>query len=342
MSPGPSWIGTSPGDLAGRRFSELLTIGGKIFYETHFAPLLRMQGSFNEVALELACADGRKLPVLVNAAERYDSEGKPRFIRITIFNASERRRYEQNLLEAKKQAEAATRIEREASELKEQFMAVLGHDLRNPLASIASGIRMLGKEPLSERAAQLLALIEVSAIRASSLIDNVLDLARTRMGAGFSIAASTRPLAPVIEQVVAELRAIAPERQIETEVELTHPVRADADRIGQLLSNLLSNALAHGSANEPVRLSARTTDEAFELSVANGGKPIPPEVMEHLFQPFFRGAVDRGREGLGLGLFIASEIAKAHGGTLSVCSHTRETRFSFLMPRDEEFSPEEA
>lgn len=93
-----AWMGYKRDQLVGRRFQDLLSIAGKIYYETHFAPLLRMQGFFNEVALDLVCADGSRLPVLVNAVERRDGDGGVRFIRVTVFNASDRRRYEQELL----------------------------------------------------------------------------------------------------------------------------------------------------------------------------------------------------------------------------------------------------
>jgi phosphoserine phosphatase RsbU/P len=332
-----AWLAVPPAELVGKRFSDLLTIGGKLFYETHFAPLLRMQGSFNEVALELACADGRKVPVLVNAVERYGPDGKPRFILITVFNASERRRYERNLLGAKQDAERAVEAERETSELKEQFIAVLGHDLRNPLASIASGIKLLDKEPITQHGRKVLALMQASVARASTLIDHVLDFARARMGGGFSLSvAESTNLAPVLEQVVAELRAISPERRIDACIEVPLPVRADPVRIGQLAANLLTNALTHGSAEEPVRFMARTTDDRFELSVANGGRPIPPAILKRLFQPFFRAAADERGQGLGLGLFIASEIANAHAGALTATSDDRETRFTFRMPRQGE------
>ena len=327
------WIGTDVGSLVDKRFSELLTIGGKLYYETHFAPLLRMQGSLNEVALDLACADGRRLPVLVNAVERRDEAGKPLFVRITIFNASERRRYERSLVEAKVAAEQAMHAEHAAAELREQFIAVLGHDLRNPLASIAGGIRLIGREPVSDRGRKVLDLMEGSIVRASKLIDNVMDFARARLGSGIGIVpdGNTR-IAPVIEQVVAELRSIAGDRTIEATIDPDLAVEADHGRIGQLVSNLLGNALTHGSAEQPVRLSATTSADMFELSIANGGEPISPEVMRHLFQPFFRGAVRPSQQGLGLGLHIAAEIAKAHGGTITVASDAVETRFTFVMP----------
>jgi signal transduction histidine kinase len=108
-------------------------------------------------------------------------------------------------------------------------------------------------------------------------------------------------------------------------------VTCDASRIGQLFSNLLANAITHGSPARPILIEATTQVGTFELSVANSGKPIPPEAMKMLFRPFYRGEVQRSLQGLGLGLFIASEIAKAHGGTLTVNSSSEETRFTFRM-----------
>lgn len=103
-----AWTGYTAEQLVGRRFLDLLNIAGKIYYETHFAPLLRMQGFFNEVALDIVRADGAALPVLVNAVARRDETGELRFIRITVFNASDRRRYERDLLEARRAADQAS------------------------------------------------------------------------------------------------------------------------------------------------------------------------------------------------------------------------------------------
>ena len=130
-----------------------------------------------------------------------------------------------------------------------------------------------------------------------------------------------------------ELRSIAPDREIETDfAALTCPVDCDHGRIAQLFSNLLGNALTHGSASTPVRVRAAVGSDGFELSVANGGKAISPIAMEGLFQPFSRRSVQPRQQGLGLGLFIASEIARGHGGTLSVSSDHSETRFTLRMP----------
>jgi signal transduction histidine kinase len=230
-------------------------------------------------------------------------------------------------------SEAALLDARQAAELREQFIAVLGHDLRNPLASIDAGVTLLGRSALDEKAKRTLTLIQNSVWRMAGLIDNVLDLARGRLGGGLPVQRNAdAPLAPTLAQVVAELRAVWPERVIEARFDLTEAVACDCPRIGQLLSNLLGNALTHGAADRPVRVAASAAGGRFELSVANEGEPIPPETLARLFQPFYRGTGRAAQQGLGLGLYIASEIARAHGGTLDVASDAAETRFTFAMP----------
>jgi signal transduction histidine kinase len=109
-------------------------------------------------------------------------------------------------------------------------------------------------------------------------------------------------------------------------------VACDSRRVAQLLSNLVANALTHGAPDQPVTVRAVTTDGRFELSVANAGDPIPPETAKRLFRPFTRASDDPHQQGLGLGLYIATEIARAHAGTLGVTSDATETRFTFSMP----------
>jgi signal transduction histidine kinase len=223
--------------------------------------------------------------------------------------------------------------ERNASALREQFIAVLGHDLRNPLASIVGGISLLRKETLSERGTQILGMMHGSVVRMSALIDNVLDFARGRLGGGFALTREAGvDLEPILRQVVNELRVGAPGRAIETDFVLPDRVNCDPSRFGQMVSNLLANGLTHGASDEPVRIHSATDGAELELWVANGGAPIPPETMKRLFQPFFRGEMRSSLQGLGLGLHIASEIAKAHGGAIEVASTSQETRFTFRMP----------
>ena len=336
-----TWIGIPAEQLLGKRLHDLLNTSGRIFYETHFAPLLRMQGFFNEVALDLVAADGRKLPVLANAMERRAEDGALLFTRVTMFQAAERRRYERELLEARAAADAAGAIvksqldlEQQTAELREQFIAVLGHDLRNPLASIAAAARMLRKEEQTDRSINVLDLMQGSVVRMSGLIDNVLDFARGRLGGGITIERRAEHLEPILRQVIGELRSCHLDRGIEVSIEFAGPINCDSGRIGQLVSNLLGNALTHGTSDEPVRLSAATVDGRLELWIANSGPPISCDAMTRLFQPYFRGEIGTSQRGLGLGLHIASEIARAHGGTITVSSDDTETRFTFVMPLD--------
>jgi sigma-B regulation protein RsbU (phosphoserine phosphatase) len=167
----------------------------------------------------------------------------------------------------------------------------------------------------------------------SGLINNLLDFARGRLGGGLPlIRTADKSLEPALTQVVAELRQSAPDRTIETQFALTEPVDCDRARVAQLFSNILGNALAYGAVDKSIRVRATTAGSMFELSVANAGDPIPPAAVEKLFQPFSRGAARPHQQGLGLGLYIAAEIARAHGGTLDVASSAEETRFTFRMP----------
>ena len=335
-----SWVGYAPEHLIGKRLGDLLNIAGRMFYETHIAPLLRMQGFFNEVALDLVSQSGERLPVIANAAERRAADGSVISTRLTLLKAAERRRYEQGLLNARDQSrssEAAAKAnledERETSQLREQFIAVLGHDLRNPLASISAGARILQRHTKGETETRVLQMMQATVMRMSGLIDNVLDFARGRLGGGITLSRdANRPLEPVLQQVVDELRTTMPDRVIESDFRIEAPVNCDRSRIGQMVSNLLGNALTHGSADTPVRVGASTDHGMFELWVANAGEPIPDAAMAHLFLPFFRGQVRASLQGLGLGLHIASEIARAHDGTLTATSTAEETRFTFRMP----------
>jgi len=326
------WIGFAAEGLLGKRLRDLLTVPGRIFYETNFAPLLRLQGGFEEVALDVSTAGGGKLPVLVNARERRDAAGAVLAIRIVFVRAGDRRSYERDLLGREAVATQSLRDEKATSELREQFIAVLGHDLRNPLASIVGAARLLRRELQSDKALRVLDLMEASVDRMAGLIDDVMDFARGRLGSGIGLNRTVGHLEPVLRQVVAELEAGQPSRVIVSDFDVPAPISFDAGRIAQLMSNLVGNALTYGDPKQPVRLHASTTPGRLELWVANAGEPIPEAAMERLFQPFFRGDVRPSQQGLGLGLHIASEIAKAHGGVLQVRSDRTETRFTFTMP----------
>jgi signal transduction histidine kinase len=228
-------------------------------------------------------------------------------------------------------SESALRDELQTAELREQFIAILGHDLRNPLAAIDASAAVLMALPLDQKALQVAARIKRSAGRMAGLIANLVDFARGRLGGGLPLTRTlATDLAGVLEQVVAELQSTSPDRTIITNFSLGHPVYCDSARPAQLLSNLLANALSHGAPDQPVRVEAHSDQEVFELSVANSGQPLPEATLAHLFQPFVR-AGDRSNQGLGLGLYIASEIARAHQGELDVTSSGDQTRFTLRI-----------
>lgn len=235
---------------------------------------------------------------------------------------------------ARIQAQEAQRVRnKEYAALREHFIVVLAHDLRNPLASIAAASRLLLRRPQS--AQEMADHIDRSVARMTELIDNIFDFARARQGGSFvSVSDSEEPLDPTILQVVDELRLVHPDQEVAVDLDLRDVVRCDRVRIGQLLSNLLGNAFSHGTPGAPISVRAHTASGELELSVLNSGATIEPNDIEHLFLPFFRGK-DRGNRkglGLGLGLYVCSEIAKAHGGTIAVSSADEKTIFTLRMP----------
>ena len=230
-------------------------------------------------------------------------------------------------------SEAALTDERASSQLREQFIAVLGHDLRNPLAAIEGGARLLRRDPAGPKSGWILDQMQASTARMAGLISDVMDFARARLGGGFNVDLSLDGgVAPALADVVSELRTAHSERLIKSDINITRPIPADRERLAQLLSNLVANALTHGTQDGPVTIRVKIVETAFELSVANQGQPIPTKTLARLFQPFERAAGQPAQQGLGLGLYIASEIARAHNGILTATSDAAETRFTFVMP----------
>jgi signal transduction histidine kinase len=223
--------------------------------------------------------------------------------------------------------------QRTNARLREEFIAVLGHDLRNPLSAIRAGADLLLRRAARESAdSRVLERIHSSTGRISALVDDLLDLARGRLGGGIALDWAEVPDLDVrLKQVVAELRASHPTRPIAMAIAVSSPVRCDARRIEQLLSNLLGNALQHGAAGAPVEVAVDGGGSTLQIRVSNSGDPIGEEALARLFQPYFRGGRSTAGQGLGLGLFIVAEIAKSHGGRVDVTSAGGLTTFTFSM-----------
>jgi signal transduction histidine kinase len=230
-------------------------------------------------------------------------------------------------------AEEELKKEQEIAVLRDQFIAILGHDLRNPLNAISSSAQLLSRLNLDERGGRITKIIKDSSFRMNGLIENMLDFASGRLGEGITISRTPdEDLEKLLVQVIEELQAIWPSRNIMVNFNFDHPVNADGKRLAQLFSNLLANALNYSPADSTVEITAFSNTEEFNLCVANKGKQIPAAAMDRLFQPFSRGEVEPNQKGLGLGLYIASEIANAHSGTLDVSSTPDKTCFTLRLP----------
>lgn len=222
----------------------------------------------------------------------------------------------------------------EEARLREQFIAVLGHDLRNPLAALQSSFRLLAKEDnLSERGQSVIDASHRTVDRMSGLIEDLMDFARTRLGSGLSLQLSDGSgLAAALEATVQEIRAAHQGLDITTRIDVPRNVSCDVGRICQLCSNLVANAVTHGEVGGLIEFVAESGEFGLSISVRNSGETMTEQVMQHLFEPFVREQARPSQEGLGLGLFIASEIAKAHEGKLHVTSEEGLTTFFFEVP----------
>ncbi|QNA90265.1 GAF domain-containing sensor histidine kinase [Massilia sp. Dwa41.01b] len=226
---------------------------------------------------------------------------------------------------------AALLDERETAELREQFIAVLGHDLRTPLGAILLGTDILKHKHADPASAPVVERIRRSATRIASLVDDVVDFTRGRMGSGIPMRLRDAALDGYLEQVVDELRGLYPERVIDAVIVPGLRLHCDPERIAQLLSNLLKNALVHGFDHTPVAVRAAMAGDEFILSVTNQGRELARKVIDQLFKPYWRASSRSGNEGLGLGLYIVDQIARAHDGSIDVHSDGGSTSFVFRM-----------
>ncbi|MEO6104305.1 MAG: HAMP domain-containing sensor histidine kinase, partial [Pseudoxanthomonas sp.] len=267
------WIGTQEDAIAGRlRFQDLLTVGGRIFHQTHWSPLLQMQGSISEVKLDIRHADGRALPMVMNAVRR----GDPGQLRheLAVFAAGDRHTYEQELMRGRRQAEALLSEQQDRALFAEQMIGIVSHDLRSPLSAISLGTELLGRV---EQDAQQTAIVQGlgrSARRARRLIDDLLDFTKARIGQGLPICVAPIDLHVVVANHVRELVPIYPDRALEHVTRGDGPVSADPDRVFQVISNLVANAVAYGASGAPITITSTAGPDA-SVSVHNAGDPIP-------------------------------------------------------------------
>jgi len=225
----------------------------------------------------------------------------------------------------------------ELGEFREQLIGIIGHDLRNPLNVILMGARLLlQREGLGEQETQLARKITSSATQAERLIGQLLDLTRSRLGGGIPIDPKHFDMNEVCQQVMGETELTHPDRPLRLDVRGDLTGVWDRDRIYQLLANLVENAVRHGEPRSSIALRIDGGETEVVIEVANQGEPIPPAMLPFIFEAFRKGRMDRPfrTQGLGLGLFIAQQIARSHGGSIAAASSKGEaTTFRVRLPR---------
>jgi signal transduction histidine kinase len=248
---------------------------------------------------------------------------------------------ERLLATARDAADRARRVEEDAERRQhavDTILGIVGHDLRNPLGAVHMSAALLQKRGgLGGWQARTVERMRSSAGRMGRIIADLLSYTRTRLGDGIPIQRSGADLGAVVGRVVDELRAGNPDREITVEAPEGRDLSGawDPDRLEQMASNLISNAVDHGEPGTPVRVALGTTDGEVTLAVRNAGASLPPEVLAHLFEPFSRPPDDRSRKssGLGLGLYISREIVRGHGGEIGAEVVGGEMIVTVRLPR---------
>ena len=349
------WLGRQPDELVGlRKLQELLTMGGRIFHQTHWAPLLQMQGSVAEVKLEIVHKDGRRLPMLMNAV-RGEHDGR-KFHQVAIAVADDRNKYERELLRARTRAEellalaqqsqrelqaAQAELSRQSAQAQdralfaEQMIGIVSHDLRNPLSAIQMSAHVLGRGELSEQQSRVLERVHSSTRRAVRLVSDLLDFTQARLGRGMNTAPREIDLHATVAECIDELTSSFPSASFVHRRVGEGKSHADPDRIAQLVGNLVANAVAYGLQGRPITITSEVDTLGFSIVVQNEGDPIPPSLLPTLFEPMSRGEqIPSSTRSVGLGLFIVREIVRAHEGEVTVSSTLATgTSFSIRIPK---------
>jgi PAS domain S-box-containing protein len=316
-----TWLGYSREELlGGKRLQELLTGGGRIFHETHYAPLLRMQGFVNEFNFDLVRRDGRPLPVLLNSVQKLDAAGKPQLHRTTVFDISDRKNYERELLLARRKAEQAAKD-------KADLLATLSHEIRTPMHAIIGLANLLRKTELSAQQQQYIHILQSSSENLLGLLNNILDFSKIEAG---KVGLEERPFSPreLVQGLFHGLNVKAEEKGLTFRVLVDEAVPArllgDPIKLGQVLTNLLANAIKfteRGSVTLTVRVRERSLDAVvLDFRVTDTGLGIAQERLAQIFEEFTQASYDIGLKygGTGLGLAISQKLLGLYGRSLQV------------------------
>jgi PAS domain S-box-containing protein len=332
--------------LAGKRFAELLTVAGMVYHDTHVAPLLQMRSFVKEVALNLLRHDGHPLPVLMNATCRpltaVTSGDSPALTLITIFDATDRRTYERELLLAKRRAEEATEAERvaraiaeQAARAKDEFLATVSHELRTPLNAIIGWAQILQSDGvLNDDQREALSVIERNAQVQAELINDLLDMSRIVAGK-LRLDVRQVVLGDVIDAAIDTARPAADAKGIRLQKVLSSAVvvAGDPARLQQVFWNLLTNAIKFTPKAGSVRVVMQQVNSHVEVTVVDSGVGMSPSFVAHAFDRFRQSdsSATQKTSGLGLGLSIVKNLVEMHGGSISAASEGEGRGSTFLV-----------
>jgi PAS domain S-box-containing protein len=330
-----NWIGYDASELLfQKKFQDLLPIGGKIYYDTHFGPLLQMQGFVNEVQFDIKGRQGQQLPVLVNTIQIKGEDEKPLLHRTTVFNITDRRKYEQELLRAKKEAEAATRV-------KAEFLSTVSHEIRTPMNAIISIANLLQEMKHTGEQEEYFRILKLSADNLLHLINDILDYSKIEAGR-VMLAERSLNLRELISALLYSLNITAEEKglTIRTDIDERLPahVLGDPVKIGQVLTNLLSNAIKFtekGHVLLQLQVQELTQEEvSVDFHIQDTGIGIPQDRLEKVFEEYTQADYETNLKygGTGLGLTISQKLLALYGSKLAVKSEEgKGTEFSFNL-----------
>lgn len=347
------WLGYDAVDvIRQRRVQDLFTMGGRVFHQTHSIPLLQVQGSVSEIQIDLLHRDQTRLPMLLNIVA-LQNQGST-FHQFAVFVVTDRHAYERELLIARKSAEAALEAQLKAeSKLqeinqqlslvdrrKDEFLAMLAHELRNPLAPISTAAQLLSmvhQDPVRVR--QTGAIISRQVNHMKTLINDLLDVSRVNSGM-VVLEAQLLDLEQVVSVAVEQIRPLIQQRQQHMTVRISQGlpvVPGDHKRLVQVFANLLQNAAKFTPDGGVITLAVGYTDDAVWVRIEDNGIGIDAKLLPHVFELFTqeKRSSDRSQGGLGLGLAIVKNLIALHGGEVSVASGgiSHGATFTVRLPR---------
>lgn len=340
------WTGFDATELlCKRRIQDLLTMGGKVFHQTHWAPLLQMQRSVAEVKLEFRHRDGHKVPMLINAVRHL--EGSAEYDDFACMLVLDRHKYEQELLRLRQQAQSALAEKslaeealRNADRRKDEFVATIAHELRNPLGPIQAAARLFALQHFSDpRLAFSSQVLDRQAKQLARLVDDLLDISRVAEGK-LEIRVEHVDLSVVLRQAAegsrGKIEAAGHLFVVDLPAEAIY-VDADPGRLLQIVENLLTNATKYTPAGGTIQLSVRQDERDATIAVRDTGIGIASEDLSSIFGIFTQlpSGLSRSQGGLGIGLSLVRALTERHGGKVGIASEglNKGSEFTVQLPR---------